>query len=1235
MKILSVRFRNLNSLAGEWKIDFTDPEFVEHGLFAITGPTGAGKSTILDAICLAMYGKTPRLGKAGTTGSNEIMTKRTGDCLAEVEFQTSAGGWYRATWMQHRARRRADGEPQTPKHQVTDLVKNELKTEKKGETEDLITKITGLDFGRFTKSVLLAQNAFAEFLKMNSDDRALLLEKITGTEIYAQISMSVFQRHSLEEKKLDALKSASGGITVLDQGQIDELRDRLNAADDAAKTGGARAAVFEKALQWLEQIDRLRVDAEKLTTEKQTFESDVEKFAPEAERLKMAESAAAIAVEWTAVAHERQTIKELQKKIDEHISRRPGLEGAVENARAGLKQAENALADAEKAQREAAPTIRKAREIDVKITETAGQSAAASADVKTKTEDLVRAEKELFDGRKVLDILTGQFSALEKRQSESAVDATIEAQINAVRLRFDSLQGHADAKLVLLDKLGLANAAKVQALAEAERLDAANKAAVAQLEEVVGSISRLGSDLEAALRGQDLQWWASERDRLADRLSALRAVLKSAESMADASRQIGALENSERTAQGTLQKENDDLVARRKTVEDLDVESGLLQERSRLEFEIRSLESHRAQLQDGNPCPLCGATEHPFATGNIPVSNDTEGRLNTVDRKLAEARKQVSETERAIERLVTESKGRAVQVAKLVESRNSFVTEVKAAAEGLAFDAQSPDLAGDISVLAEKAGKDLEVAATVIKSAADVERRLGVEKARHGAILETAGKIKVDHATAVAAAKSTVAEAARLDGDLKVACERLDTAAAEVAALVAPWGFERSHLSEPDAVLQELEARREAWTNLVTDKSEIEKNIGSVKAGNKGKETAVTLATEFLDKAKKALDIIVVRLAALKEERRQILAVDDLDGFEKGLSDRVDGAGVARDRAREKLDATLTEMKSADDLAAQNADSLKNAAKELERMLAIFTAALSRKGFVDEDSFVAARLDEPEIDRLKKARQELSDRSISIEARITANFRQLEQELARAVTGDDIVTVQAQLDLARAEVDAQNWRRGEVQAKLDQDTQSREILKEKLVEIETQKAIQARWKDLNDLIGSATGQTFRVFAQGLTFEQLVANANQHLSMMNNRYTLRMVPAADKKMALDLEVLDDWQGGEARTVKNLSGGETFIVSLALALGLASLTSRRIRIDSLFLDEGFGSLDEDALNTALQTLAELRRDGKLIGVISHVEVLKDSIPTKIEIRRERAGRSTIHGPGVKFIAAHGED
>ncbi len=120
------------------------------------------------------------------------------------------------------------------------------------------------------------------------------------------------------------------------------------------------------------------------------------------------------------------------------------------------------------------------------------------------------------------------------------------------------------------------------------------------------------------------------------------------------------------------------------------------------------------------------------------------------------------------------------------------------------------------------------------------------------------------------------------------------------------------------------------------------------------------------------------------------------------------------------------------------------------------------------------------------------------------------------------------------------------------------------------------------------------------------------------------------MALDLEVLDDWQGGEARTVKNLSGGETFIVSLALALGLASLTSRRIRIDSLFLDEGFGSLDEEALNTALQTLAELRRDGKLIGVISHVEALKDSIPTKIEIRRERAGRSTIHGPGVKFIA-----
>jgi exonuclease SbcC len=160
------------------------------------------------------------------------------------------------------------------------------------------------------------------------------------------------------------------------------------------------------------------------------------------------------------------------------------------------------------------------------------------------------------------------------------------------------------------------------------------------------------------------------------------------------------------------------------------------------------------------------------------------------------------------------------------------------------------------------------------------------------------------------------------------------------------------------------------------------------------------------------------------------------------------------------------------------------------------------------------------------------------------------------------------------------------------------------------------------LIGSADGKKFRNFAQGLTFEMMVLHANKHLQKMNDRYIL----IRDHTHPLDLNVMDMYQADEIRSTKNLSGGESFLVSLALALGLSKMASQNVRIDSLFLDEGFGTLDEDALESALETLAGLRDENKLIGIISHVTALKERIPLQITIIQGNRGRSSIIGPGV---------
>src|SRR5690606_38402106 len=216
---------------------------------------------------------------------------------------------------------------------------------------------------------------------------------------------------------------------------------------------------------------------------------------------------------------------------------------------------------------------------------------------------------------------------------------------------------------------------------------------------------------------------------------------------------------------------------------------------------------------------------------------------------------------------------------------------------------------------------------------------------------------------------------------------------------------------------------------------------------------------------------------------------------------------------------------------------------------------------------------------------------------------------ARPETSASLEELLHQLQTLEEELRVLSGKQGEVRQQLESDKTRRVGQATLLQEIDKQQQLQDDWSYLNSLIGAADGAKFRRFAQGLTLDYLIQLANRQLNRLHGRYFLERRPGE----TLELQVVDTWQADSVRDTRTLSGGESFLVSLALALALSDLVSHKTSIDSLFLDEGFGTLDTETLETALDALDNLNASGKTIGVISHVEALKERISVQMQVRK----------------------
>ncbi len=1079
MRILEVRFNNLNSLSGEWSIDFAHPAYTSNGIFAITGPTGAGKTTILDAICLALYGRTPRLNKV-TKSDNEIMSRQTGECFAEVSFETQKGS-FRCHWSQRRARKKSDGELQAPKHEITDLASGKVFEVKLRGVAEQVEAVTGMDFDRFTRSMLLAQGGFDAFLKADPDKRAPILEQITGTEIYSQISIRVHERQREEREKLNILQAETAGIVILEPEQEKEIQQALESKQKEETDLTTKFADTGKAISWLTAIDGLKKEIISLADEASKLQSDIGAFKPERDKLSRALSAASLDGSYATLTAIRKQQVDDQTALKAEKEALPKLESSAKGQAESLKSAEQKAVKVKEELKAVAPLIQKVRLLDQKLAdqkkavsegEESCQKDAAKIDMGKQA--ILKEQKKRIEAQKTLELVNGHFK--EHAQDEWLIS-------------------------------GLAG-----------------------VEEQLGGL--LSKQKEIV-------------QKEADQEKAVTAQEKAAKSLDDCQKQCGTWKQELGNASKRLQQGKDalrQLLGERLLREYRTEKETLLREMAFL-AKIAEFEDHRAKLEDGKPCPLCGATEHPFAEGNVPVTDETEQKIESLTKLISKAEDQ----ETAIKKLEEAE----------VTARNNL-TE----------------------------GEKQETAAANDKKAAE-----------------------------------------KVLAEVKEGLENLRTDFTErrqaVSAKLLPLGITEIPDADVSSLLESLRAQLNAWQAQVKKKAEIEKRIADLDSEmNRLAAVIETQGKAFAEKSER-LETLKKNHTIGSHERKELYGDKSPDDEELRLNKAVSDAEDAEKKARD----LHNEMQQKWSTAKTHAESLKKRIDqrepELKKVETEFSAALGPVGFSDEEQFLEAILTADQRDNLSSKAKKLDDSQTDLKARQKDRETRLTMEIAKKVTDKSLEELELQYKDYEASLKELRDIIAGLKHKLSENTAAKERIKAKQTAIEAQKKECRRWENLHELIGSADGKKYRNFAQGLTFEMMINHANRQLQKMTDRYLL----INDDAQPLELNVIDNYQAGEIRSTKNLSGGESFIVSLSLALGLSHMASRNVQVDSLFLDEGFGTLDEDALETALETLAGLQQDGKLIGVISHVPALKERISTQIQVFTQAGGRSAITGPGCR--------
>ncbi|MFV3326497.1 AAA family ATPase [Pseudomonas sp. NY15372] len=1210
MKILAIRLKNLASLAGPIDIDFTAEPLASAGLFAITGPTGAGKSTLLDALCLALFGTVPRLndigreakvpdadGEIATYDPRNLLRRGTGSAYAEVDFVGIDGHRYRARWEANRAREKANGKLQLSRQSLYDLDAEQLLGSGKNEYKQLVEARLGLNFEQFTRAVMLAQSEFGAFLKADDKDRSELLEKLTNTAIYTRLGQRAFSKAREAGEAHNDLKKQAEHLLPMAAEARAELDQQLEQAQQRFKADQARQRQLEQQRAWLDEQGKLQAQHAEAQAALQAAELGWEQLAEQRLDLQRLERLAPQRHQFHRQQVLAAQLAPLAAELADQQRQQADLQVRTGELEQALEAARQALTHSQAQHSENAPRLRQAFAAQDSLArldqELANQRSAAQ-----------QADQDVADGQQ-------QVQQLEEHQQRSQQQL---AQIDTALADSEHLAGLASAWQAYLPQLKQVmqiGARLTKGREELPGLQAQASQANAQLQS-----QRDAFELLFREAGAEPQALAEQIDLLGAMLQDNRKQQRAVEELSrlqgrelELRQHVTALRERQQQAMQQRQRLIGEGTAAKAELETADQALALtrqLLERQRL-ARTSSVEELRGQLRAGEPCPVCGSAEHPFHQPDALLQS--LGRHDQAEEDAARA--QVERLNTRLVELRTELGVVNAQLKDFQQQQVHLGEQLQPLSEQLQAHALWPALApqddsarrtwldGQLRRLGEEIDRDEKRQAALLALQKDAARLTQQLQAASEAQQQAQRHLEQQH-QALASDEQQLEQGLNdlanvLPEDILQALR--DDPATAFLGLDQQIAQRRQQLEQRQDEQQEQQARQVQLDKL------------------RDQQHARLAAQQQLKH----------RLATLDEQRQQALAsLSELLGeqasaeaWQQHMDTQLEQARVAEAETAQRLQALHTQgVQLAGELKAnsQRQQALEQECQQLQGQIGQW-----RSEHPELDDTGLERLLAIDDAQLGELRQRLQSAEKAIEqSRVLLQER--EQRLQQhADQGQGDLSAEA-LHQALTEIGqqlaVQEQQCAELRARQADDQRRQQAHQALAEQIEQAYQQWQRWARLNALIGSASGDVFRKIAQGYNLDLLLHHANSQLRQLAKRYRLKRGGSA-----LGLLVLDTEMGDELRSVHSLSGGETFLVSLALALGLASMASSTLRIESLFIDEGFGSLDPESLQLAMDALDGLQAQGRKVAVISHVQEMHERIPVQIQVRRQGNGLSDV--------------